>query len=1107
VQVHLPRLIEHWHHMIWFHRRILPLAVLVALTWTPADAAGQSRTTSAVRGTVVRTDGTPLTDVAVTLRHESTGALRSTATNQAGRFLFPVLQPGGPYTLTVSRIGFADGVREGIELAVGGTQTFEIVLAEEALELEGIEVAVERTAVFNPSQVGPATRLTERIVEEMPILSRNIMELAVLSPLVRTTEQGGFSVAGQNERYNSILIDGVLNKDMFGLTAGGVPGGQAGAKLIPLDAVAQYEILVAPFDVRLSGFTGGVMNAVTRTGTNQWRARGQVVHRNEAFLGDLTLPTGSTDTDGVDRSLIGLSVGGPIVRDKAHFFLTGEWEQRHQPPPGFNLFRDDNALIKVSEESATDFRDIMAAQYDMDAGLSQPYTLGQELTNVFGRLDWNFDGGTRLTVRNVLAVAENDEPPNRSAFDPYGFSTNAVFRKSLNNTTSVQLFSDFGTTGANELNVSVQHSSDESTPVATWPQVETLLRSDVGGANFEREVRAGSAYLSQQADLSQTTVRVTNALTLNRENSAYTLGITGAFYDIEHLYVPGAYGTFYFANRDDLEANVPLRWQQTVVDDVFDPAVSFSVLEWGAFVQNQIDAGKGLTMRFGLRIDAPYVLDSPNENWVISDVFGHNTADLPENAILVSPRWGFNWQSEGARRTQVRGGAGMFTGQLPFIWLSNAFRNDGMRSKTLYCEGKWTDADNPVGTAPLFNPNTPATSCYGGGAPRELRSVTVFEKGFKYPQDLKFSVAVDQELTDRVSGSLGVLFNKALNQIGLEELNLGSPGDLGDLEILRGFGGLRRRYFGRPSSNGFAPNRKVQGYDQILLATNNGEDWAVSFTAELRGQASDDLGFQVGYSFSRSWDRMSLVFSDMVANYGFNPTDANPNLPGLTTSNFDRPHKVVLALFGAPFEALPDTRISLLYTGQSGLPFSYVYGGDMNGDGYPGLGPAFDRWNDLVYVPNEASEVNSSFATVRLLNEALESDECLAKHRGDMLPRNGCRAPWQNRLDLRLSHELEVRGAAVRFEGDLINVLNLLNSDWGRIQSIRSAATLLNVRRSMPLGNPGDPVASWGGPLLPGVDDDGDTVIRPADPWNVVSPESQWQMQFGARVTFGGNGR
>ena len=215
---------------------------------------------------------------------------------------------------------------------------------------------MERTDVFNPSQVGRATRLDEIAVEAVPILSGDFMDLAVLSPLVKKTSDGGFSVAGQNTRYNAILVDGASQKDMFGLTASGVPGGQAGAKIIPMDAVAQYEILVSPFDVRLSGFTGGVMNAVTRTGTNDWRTRGFMVHRNETLMGDLTLPTGPVEASGVDRSLFGLSVGGPIIRDKAHFFIASEFERRNQPPTGFNLDRDDPFLVRISPEDMQAFQ-------------------------------------------------------------------------------------------------------------------------------------------------------------------------------------------------------------------------------------------------------------------------------------------------------------------------------------------------------------------------------------------------------------------------------------------------------------------------------------------------------------------------------------------------------------------------------------------------------------------------------------------------------------------------------------------------------------------------------------------------------------------------------
>ena len=1072
-------------------------AALLLLALNVGGLTAQSRTTSAIRGTVVQGNGAPVAFATVTILQTETGAERRTSTTPEGRFLLQLLQPGGPYVLTIEALGFAEIVREGIQLQVGETLTFEFTANEQAIDLEGIEVNAARGEIFTPDQVGPATRLDERTVEAIPIMSRNIMELAVLSPLVKTTEGGGFSIAGQNDRYNSILIDGLLNKDLFGLTSGGVPGAQAGAKLIPLDAVAQYEVLVAPFDVRLSGFTGGVLNAITKNGTNEWHSRFFAVNRTEALIGDLNLPTGPVEASGVERNLFGASVGGPILRDRLHFFVSGEFEQRKQPPVGYNLGRDDPLLVRISPEAVADVRSIFDSRWGAEAGDAGPYSLSLGLANVFGRLDWNFGNGSRLTVRNIFARARNDESPNRAAFEPYELSSNAVFREATNNTTTVQLFSPVGDRASNEFNLSVQKSSDGTEPAVDYPQVEIDVVSSIAGGGYQRPLRVGSQFFAQDNDLDQTTVRFTNSLNWSPARSNYTFGVTGAFHDIQHRYLPGALGDYYYASANDLANNAPQRYQRTILLDGQSPDVGIRVTEWGAFVQNQIDSGKGLTMHFGLRADAPFVLDSPEENPEVLQEFGHSTANVPSGQILLSPRWGFNWQSEGARTTQVRGGAGMFVGQLPYVWLSNAFHNNGLRSVTAVCNGRVTDDPQPGSAVPSLDLGAPPiTGCLRSPF-QELRTVTVFEDGFKYPQDLKFSMGVDQELSDDVSASFGFLYNRAINQIALRELNLDGPSNTGPLD---GYGNFERKYFGRQAPRGFVPNRELPGYEQVLLATNESDDWAFAFTAEMRGNLTERLAFQTGYSYAKSYDRMSLVSADMISNYGFTPTNFDPNSPQIITSNFDRPHKVVLSIYGAPFPGLDDTQVSILYTGQSGLPFTYVYRGDLNGDGYPGLGPAFDRTNDAVYVPNTATEVPGSFAMWQLLGDALSNDECLMANRGKIMERNSCRAPWQNRLDLRLSHTLRALGSEIRFEGDLINVLNLMNRDWGNIDAINPVVSLLE-----PLGRAegsGVLQSGWAGAVLPFRADDG--TLQASDPWSIVTPDSQWQAQFGIRVTLGG---
>ncbi len=343
--------------------------------------------------------------------------------------------------------------------------------------------------------------------------------------------------------------------------------------------------------------------------------------------------------------------------------------------------------------------------------------------------------------------------------------------------------------------------------------------------------------------------------------------------------------------------------------------------------------------------------------------------------------------------------------------------------------------------------------------------------------------------------TLGGLFTRSWNQLLLREINILPQEPVGPL---RGYGGTARTYFGAPVDEGFRPIRLLPGYDQVLLAVNGKEDYSWSVSAEIQGTLRERLGFKTGYAYGRSYDRMSLTSVDLLSNFGLTPTHGDPNDPPLTPSKFDRPHKVVVALYGAPLPRLPDTEVSLLYTGESGLPFSYVYRGDLNGDGYPFAGPAFDGNNDLLYVPEAAIEIPSSIGTYTRMAAALLNDDCLRNARGRFLTRNGCRAPWQNRLDMGASQTLRAGGLEFRLQADLINVLNLLNSEWGLVQTIPPVAPLLAPKERIP--GTADLLSEWAAGLLQ-YEEKGGRVSTP-DPWSAVSPDSQWQAQLGVRVVF-----
>ncbi len=1074
-------------------------ALLVLLFGSTAALEAQSRSTAALRGRVLSETGAALQGAFVELRDERTGRTKETLTSIEGNFLLLQLQPGGPYTLRVRLLGYGDRTVEGVQLDVGNTFRVDVRLTEQALEIEGLSVEVDRVTDFNVNEVGPATRIDERTIEAMPILSRDVMELAALSPLVRTTEGGGFSVAGQNDRYNAILVDGQFSQDMFGLTSGGLPGGQAGAKLIPIDAVAQYEVLVAPYDVRLAGFTGGVMNAVTRMGTNDWRGRISAVHRNEALIGDLSLPTGPVSPSGVDRSLVAASLGGPILRDRAHFFSAVEIERQRRPPNGFNLLRDDPALIRISEEQVDAFSRILEEDFGADVGEAGPLPLERVLANSFTRIDANFDGGDRLTFRHLFAHAENDDDPNRRPFQPYELSSNGVSRRSTSNIASVQYFRELAEGVSNELDVSFQRSVDRTEPMSSLPQIEVGLTSSVDGAAYQRNVRAGGQFFAQENDLEQTSLRLTNSVDIQVGDDVVTLGVAGSWLGVRNSFLPGSRGEWLFASLSDLEQNAPFRYQRTVLADGEPDAIDFSVAQAGAFVQRQLNAGKGLTMHFGLRVDVPFVLGRPDPNYDLQAFFGYDTSDLPSGNLLISPRFGFNWQSEGERKTQVRSGGGLFSGQIPFVWLSNAFHDNGLRSQIQLCEGRRFADPRPSASTPEMQLGAPLDSCLVGGRAgtpgrvpfRTIRNAVVFDPSFRYPQDLRFSIVVDQELTDRTVASFGVLFNTAFNQVAIEDLNLvpGAPAD----SALIALAGRNRRYYSRVTDE----------YDHILAITNQGENVALAATAEVRGGLGDRFSYRLGYSLTRSWDRTSLVHTDMISNIGNTPVVSDINRPPLETSNFDRPHKFVASIFGAPIPSLPNTEFSLLYSGQSGLPFTYVYWGDVNGDGYPGIGGAFDRNNDPVHIPGIFPIPPITFSTRALLESALENDPCLAGlSAGDIVDRNACRAPFEHRLDLRVTHGFTVGGRDVRLEADLLNLLSLFDPSWGRVQRTSPLVPLLElcqvgceVRGRLP--------ARWGGGVLPREGEDGR--VLPSDPWVPVVPESQWRMQIGARVSFGGD--
>ncbi len=1079
-----------------------PLLVTLAATLaTAAPLAAQGISTAGLRGRILDQDGAPVEAALVTLEHTGTGATNTALTTADGRYTLRSLRPGGPYTLTVTRIGFGDQTREELELLLGRFVNLDVTLLPEAVQIEGIEVEARRDIEFDPGRIGISTLVTAEIIEELPTLSRNFVDFAALSPLSRVSEEG-VSVAGTNFRFNTLNVDGALNQDVFGLSTQNVAGGRAGGRAIPLDAVEQFQVLVAPFDVRQSGFTGGAMNAVTRSGTNEFETSAFGFYRNAAFVGELVVDDVATVPE-LSTVHGGFTVGGPIRRDRAHFFVAGEWERIQEPPNGFHVGESDPFRLSLVPDSVARLTSLLEG-YGTSPGTASSLTLENTIFNLFARFDWEMGERHDAMLRYSFASADDDPDPNRLPGDLYEFSSSGSRVRSRSHSAVFQLFSTLSGRLSNEFAFNAQHLDDSETARSTTPQVEVRLDGKVDDFRVRRDVRSGAGYFAQDNGLEQLVVQMSNNLSYDAGRHSLLMGTSGTWFGFDRRYVPGGIGSYQFESMEDFEQNRPDRYEITLplTEDGTNPR--FGVAELSVYGQNEWAGSERFTLRGGLRLDLPLFVGRPERNEALHSVMGIDTSTLPGQVIAASLRGGFNWRPfEG---TQLRAGAGVFTGRPTFAWLANAFQNNGTAVQTLVCRGD---------RAPGFDPGTPApTECASDPSPDDHTPViTYFDPLFTFPQDLRTMVALDQRLPGGMVLSGSLLYNFALNQIFIENDNvLGEPAAGGPLEgFTDGFGFNVRQVFGTATPGSrrglgteelWEGGRRYEQFGPVLRVTNRGENFTYAATFEVRKDFGETLGLRAGYSLTRSADLQNLTSIDVTSNYASTPINLHPNTPVRQRSRFDRPHKVVASAHARILPHLGGTEISVLYVGQSGVPYSYVYRGDVNGDGFPGP-RASSLSNDLLYVPDVPGRFPfAGFGTLAMWSTLYELEDCLQEQKNRILARNTCSTPWSNQVDLRVAQTVKVRGMSAELTLDLLNVLNLLDSSQGIVYAVNPVVQVFEVRRTaIPLTLPPEP----GNPLIAhyvgAARRDRETGrVRAALPHAPEVPTSQWRAQFGVRL-------
>ncbi len=1062
-------------------------AALALLGVGASEGLGQSVTTGAIAGSVTDRDtGRPLSGAQVSVIDTRTANTSGGLTNDDGRYRVTQLQPGGPYTVRVQLIGYRPAEVSNVRVALSGTEVVSFELEPSAVQVAPIAVAIESNPVFSSTKTGQETTLPVEEIENFPTISRQLNSLAALSPHVNFVE-GAPSIAGQNNRFNNIQIDGAVNNDVFGLADSGIPGGQVNAKAISFEAIEEFQVLTAPFDVRHSNFSGGLINAVTKSGTNEWQGSAFGFHSNESFVGDLD----GREFGEFNDTQFGWTLGGPLVKDKVFLFTNGEFEINSQPsnPPFVPLGGaiDANAEeANVHPDSARRFAEILEGLGFENVGTSDQISLDNPRTNLFARLDFNLGENNRAVLRWNYSRARQDQPPFRASFT-LGFTSAGIDFTSVTNSVVGQLFSKLGDTWNNELLFTVETVRDDRDPVVEWPNIVVGVRSDFGGGEIRTtELFAGAEEFSQLNELNQDVFQLTDNLTKTMGNHTLTFGTHNELFSFDNAFVPQAIGVYEFDNLAALQANTPSDYTVNTLIGGFNGRAEWSMLSLGFYAQDEWRVNDNLLLAAGLRAEIPVFLDDPRPNPAFESAFGINTESSPSGNIVWQPRFGFNWNSLGDYETQIRGGIGLFRGRPPFVWLSNAYSNTGVELALLGCD----PGNIPTLSRANYPNNIPTTCADGSGATPGLSFINITDEDFNFPTDLKISLGVDRELPNGFSVTLEGLYTQAVDQVFFRELNI--PAQPIGTDASQG----GRPLFGTPTSSGFAPSRVEPSFEHVVQVTNDTENSnrALLLSAAVNRRFSDWLSFRGSYTWSDVEDLQSLFSSQATSNYGRTPIRGNPNDPERSTSAFEVRHKIVLSATGRwDLGGGFDLSLTPQYFGNSGPPYSYIARGDLNGDGYRSDGvPRISRDNDLIYIPNDvAGEMAFRNAADAAAFEDLIGEEgCLTEQRGQLMERNTCRSPFQNSVNLRAVVGLPGGWSRGRAEV-VVDVLNLFAADVMRPSNIDRGVEVLRLRGRTPTGQL---LFDYTGPRR---DEDGTL-----DPFSTLDRVSRLAFQLGLRYRF-----
>ncbi|WP_076502441.1 TonB-dependent receptor [Belliella pelovolcani] len=1001
----------------------------------PALSIAQGVTTGSMSGLVKDDLGEPLPGATIQAIHTPSGTQYNMVTQQNGRYTISGMRTGGPYEVTVSFIGFEPRVFKNISLRLGQRYVLNVDMDEEGIELEGVLIEGRKDPLLNDEKTGASTTINREAITTMPTLSRSVQDFTRLTP-----QSSGESFAGQDPKAINFSLDGSVFNNSFGLT-GSIPGAPTESTPISLEAIEEIQVNIAPYDVTQGGFTGAAINAITRSGDNEFRGSAFINNRNQRLVG--TNARGSeVVTEDFNVQQYGFRLGGPIIKNKLFFFVSGESERRSDPNSPFVAAapgRTGANVTRVQQSDMDQMRGFLIDNFGYDPGAYEDYNLPTISDKFLLKLDYNINDNHKLSARFNTLLSSRDRPVARTSLG-FGGRNQNLFSLNFQNSNYllnddiysgiVELQSNFGGKFSNELRFGLTSNRNSRTwGGGDFPMVDILE----GGRNY---MSFGTDLLSPNRGLDSDTWQFQNNFTAYLNNHTITAGVNFEYFNFRYTFTPTYFGHYVYNSLDDFYRDVAgeeveLRRFQRQFSALPDGSVPTAVTQAyiaSAYVQDEINVTDNLKVTLGLRLDVPFYGQTAERNLQVENLnfqkpngepISIRTDRLPEPQFMWSPRFGFNWDVLGDRSFQVRGGSGLFSGRPIYVNISNMVNTNGV------LQGQIRE-DNTTNFP--FNPDVNAYIPSNGGAP-ETYDLAYIDPGFRNPQVWRTNIGIDKELFGGIIGTFEGIYSQQVSDLLFYDSNLRpSSRNLAgpDNRPLYGFGDEE--------------NRLNQNITNAVVLDNTNQGYAYSLTFQLQKNFYNGLHAMAAYNYAVAKNMVDgntqhfLSYENIAAVRG-------SNYPDLGFSLDDQRHRLISSMgYRKEYKDKFASSISIFYELRNQGVASYVYNTDINGDLIVG--------NDLLFVPTASQLAEMQFEPLTIngstfsasdqraaFNQFIEQDPHLSTRRGMYAVRNGVQFPVVGRLDLSFMQEFFVningKRNTLQVRADIFNFTNMINNNWG----------------------------------------------------------------------------